>query len=299
MKMNKVKENLGRGPIGRSVIAFAQECASEKITSINEIRNAEAESNALLKTVISNEDLQTHDPLHAIYLLAQNQLSVLMEEVSALPMLDKLTKMLIKAGNKYVPNDLIIPPITKTFYSGWSNFDFIFNEKDKETLSTIAIDLYQFISNDKVMIEFYENMQKSYMGIYRVERVFERFVFLTELITEKEIKAIVPSGHIGEKGEIWYVRIFPSPVTIKQFDYSMVYNTPYVLGKNKASTENEWLNFFDRNLPKPKIQNRIEAYEYLMKYGLSRNYWIDFIQASYRPVFRNEVIFLEGVPDIR
>lgn len=39
------------------------------------------------------------------------------------------------------------------------------------------------------------------------------------------------------------------------------------------------------------------AYAHLMKYGLTRNYWNEYIFLAYRN-FRQDVIMLEGIPDI-
>jgi len=78
--------------------------------------------------------------------------------------------------------------------------------------------------------------------------------------------------------------------------------TPYVLASADANgricpaQEWEWLAFFERALPKTGKRDRAEAYAYLMKYGLSRNYWNEYVFLAYVNDFR-KMIMLEGIPD--
>jgi hypothetical protein len=141
------------------------------------------------------------------------------------------------------------------------------------------------------------------MGIYRHEGTSKQFVFLRELVTNKEIKAISPSGYLGNPGEVWFARVLPPVFDGAIFDHSVVFTTPYVLGKLGARrefvslVEHEWLAFFKRTLAKMKTETEVCAYEHLMKYGLSRNYWNEYIFLAYRN-HRQDVILLEGLPDI-
>jgi len=141
------------------------------------------------------------------------------------------------------------------------------------------------------------------MGVYRVEGKSDRFVLLRELITNTEIKAISASGYLGRSGEVWFARVLPSPFEPSLFDYSVVFTTPYLLGKLgprrefMMSVEEDWLAYFRRSLPKMKKQTEQLAYHDLMKYGLSRNYWNEYIFLSYRN-HRQDMIFLEGFPDM-
>jgi hypothetical protein len=61
--------------------------------------------------------------------------------------------------------------------------------------------------------------------------------------------------------------------------------------------ENNWLDYFERNLKKIRTSEKALAYEQLMKYGLSRNYWNEYVFLSYRN-HRHDMIFLEGFPDV-
>jgi len=146
-------------------------------------------------------------------------------------------------------------------------------------------------------------MQVSRMGIFKHEGVSDKYLFLKELITDREIKAISPAGYLGKPDEVWFARVLPPPFEDQSLDYSVVFTTPYILGKLGSRkefipfVERDWLAYFERNLGKTRIDERELAYEQLMKYGLSRNYWNEYIFLSYRN-HRHDMILLEGFPDI-
>jgi hypothetical protein len=60
----------------------------------------------------------------------------------------------------------------------------------------------------------------------------------------------------------------------------------------------QWEAFFEWTLPKTGIKAPVPAYEKLMKYGLARNYWNEFIFDSYVSS-RAEMIMLARYPDVR
>jgi hypothetical protein len=63
------------------------------------------------------------------------------------------------------------------------------------------------------------------------------------------------------------------------------------------SSEKNWLSFFERNLEKTGIKEKVRAYQYLMKYGLNRHYWNEYIFEGYVN-HEHEMILLAGFPDI-
>ncbi len=145
-------------------------------------------------------------------------------------------------------------------------------------------------------------MQNSRMGFYLQEGVSGRFVLLKELITEKRIKAIVPSGYKGEQGQIWFARVMPEPFSELNYGYSVVFTTPYIIlemidGEIFSANERSWLAFFERTLEKTGIKEAIPAYEYFMKYGLNRHYWNEYVFEGYVN-HKYEMIMLAGFPDI-
>ncbi len=63
------------------------------------------------------------------------------------------------------------------------------------------------------------------------------------------------------------------------------------------SKEESWISFFERNLEKTGKKDKATAYEYLMKYGLNKNYWNEYVFQGYVN-YLPEVVYLAGYPDI-
>jgi len=241
------------------------------------------------------------DPLHALYVYSQNHLSVLIEQISELPMLDKLADKYAAASDKYMPSGPPMSPLTASYFTCWGALDLCSFGAKKETLCTVATDFCKYINVDHGQIEVFEEMQNSYMGIYKHEGISGEYINFRELLTNRKVKAVCASGYMGLEGEIWFARILPP--LFNSFNYSVVFTTPYILGKLGddrsfiSEVENDWLKYFDRNLGKIRIENIEDSYKELMKYGLSKNYWNEYIFLSYRN-HRDDMILLEGFPDI-
>jgi hypothetical protein len=172
----------------------------------------------------------------------------------------------------------------------------------KESFGTVIIDMCRSLKVDQGLIKIFECMQNSRMGFYIHEGGSEGFVHLRELITQKQIKVIVPSGYMGSQGEIWFARIMPEPFANLNYGYSVVFTTPYIIsemrnGRFVYSNEKSWNLFFERNLGKTKIDDKNRAYEFLMKFGLNRNYWNEYIFEGYAN-HQDDMILLAGFPDI-
>ena len=60
------------GPISKKIIDGLQKAKNRKIINFSEIKAATAFAQDLDKTVVSKENLSKHDPLHAVYIYAQN-----------------------------------------------------------------------------------------------------------------------------------------------------------------------------------------------------------------------------------
>lgn len=68
-------------------------------------------------------------------------------------------------------------------------------------------------------------------------------------------------------------------------------------GHFKPADPAEWQAFLDRAIPKTGMANHTEAYGQLLKYGLSRTYWNDYLMDAYVN-HRVNVIMLAGIPDV-
>lgn len=300
---SKKSKNIGRGPIARKVITSAKYLLQEKVTNLSDWREGKIRAEDFQKTIISPNKLTKYDPVHGLYIYGQNQMSVITEQLCELPMLEKLADAYAQAQEEYMPSGPPMSPLTHSYFTCWGFFDLCSRGVKRETLGTIAIDFCKFLNVDEGLITLFEKMQASRMGIFKHEGTSGKYLLLRELITNREIKAFSASGFLGSQGEIWFARVLPPPFDNELFDYSIVFTTPYLLGKNGSrnefisNVERNWLDYFERNLGETKIDEKDLAYEQLMKYGLSRNYWNEYVFLSYRN-HRHDMILLEGFPDI-
>lgn len=298
----KPKKGLGSGPISRNVLSSARQLLRRKVVDFTAWQDAKIRAEDFDKTILSQAELSTYDPVHGIYIYGQNQLSVLIEQLAELPMLDPLTDAYAEAQDEYMPSGPPLSPLTKSYFCGWGYFDLSAGAQ-RETFATVAIELCQFLNIDEGLIRIFEIMQQSRMGIYLHAGTSGRYLWLRELITNREIKAISPSGYHGRPGEIWFARVLPAPFDRERFDYAVVFTTPYIAGKLRdkhtfsRTTEKDWVAYFERNLDQTGCDEKALAYAFLMKYGLSRNYWNEYVFLAYMN-HQHDMIFLAGFPDI-
>ena len=82
--------------------------------------------------------------------------------------------------------------------------------------------------------------------------------------------------------------------TLDGFHIKVVSN---ILKDDQSWNEKSWNLFFERNLDKTKIDDKNRAYEFLMKFGLSRHYWNEYVFEGYVN-HQDDMILLAGFPDI-
>lgn len=103
---------------------------------------------------------------------------------------------------------------------------------------------------------------------------------------------VVKSGYRGSPGELWFVRVLPPPIPPAY--YWVVFTTPYVIIDPGVS---EWQAYLKRTIPKIKAKDDLAAYEELLKFGLSRSHWNEYVFEAYAN-HQKEAIFLKGLPDV-
>ena len=300
--MGKLKrKSSGYSPISKKVLSGLRKEINRKVIDISELKNAKIHAENLEKSVITEKELSELDPLHGVYAYAQNKISVLVEQVAELPALSKLINAYAGAEDIYMPSGPPISPLTKSYFLCWGFFDLCVGIK-KESFGTVIIDICRSLNLDPGLIKIFECMQNSRMGFYIHEGFSQGFVYLRELITQNQVKAIVPSGYMGSQGEIWLARIMPEPSANLNYGYSVVFTTPYIIsemqnGQFVYSNEKNWNLFFERNLRETRIDDKNRAYEFLMKFGLNRHYWNEYIFEGYVNHL-DDMILLAGFPDI-
>lgn len=289
------------GPIAKKVIAGLKKAKTQKVVDFSEFKEAKVYARDLDKSVISKDELSKYDPLHAIYIYAQNKVLVLVEQLSCLPILTKLSTAYTDAEDIYLPSGPPTSPLTLSYFSCWGAFDLCVGIK-KESFGTIIIDALKHLKADPGLIKIVECMQNSSMSFYEHKGIFDEHVLFEELVTKRQIKAICPSGYMGKVGEIWLARVMPEPFPELNYGYSVVFTTPYVLTEivnNKVfpASKDEWEAFFERNLKVRGQKGVSQVYEAFLKYGSNRHYWNEFIFEGYVN-HQSDMITLAGYPDI-
>lgn len=262
-----------------------------KVLPFSELVETKKMVSTLKKTVKTPEDLKGYDPLHALYVLVQNMMSLFAEQVSIFPEMKEYSRIAGKAEDVYIPDGPPISPLTRSYFTHWAFFDVTFG-KDKETIGTCFLDSGKMLGVDPYFLTLVGLAQKSRMGIYEYIGDEHGLIELKELLTEKSYFCICPSGYPGQKGELWFVRIHPPPSSL--VNYSVIMTTPYILiGHSKQ----EWVSFFERNsisMKDSQLETKLQSF---LKYGLSTNYWNEFIVEAYAG-YRLEAIFLQGIADL-
>lgn len=277
------------GPLVRKVLAAIRKPRGSRVVDLQAYRSAQIDVKALQKTIVTDEALAGLHPAHAVYVHIQNQISVLVEQLTAMPELRKFADIIGAALDEYMPSGPPISPLTTSYFSSWAFFDLAIGLR-KETLASCVHALGRELGVDAGFLEVLGLMSGSRMGIYVHEGANEDMVLLREMITGTRQRCLVPCGYGGQRGELWLARVLPPPLA--GFDCSVVFTTPYVL---RGHSESDWLAYLQRTL-----EGRIDkqpAYERLMKYGQSRHYWNEFIFEAYQGHI-TEAIFLSGLPDI-
>ena len=289
-----------KGPISRKVVAALKNERRRRVIDFSALKLGAERAEALERGVISEADMQAYDPLHAVYIYAQNKMSVMVEQIAELPMCTELADAYSDAEDQYMPSGPPMSPLTGSYFFCWGVFDSAVG-KDLETLGTVVIDLCRAVDTEPSLIRLFEHMQASRMGLYVHEGVEGAHVLLREFVTGTKYRCISPAGYMGKPGEIWFVRILPEPFESLPMGYSLVFTTPYVIGRYSGrfapADPREWQAFLDRAIPKTGIADAADAYSHLLKYGLSRNYWNDYVMDAYVN-HQHDMIMLAGFPDV-
>lgn len=280
-----------RRPIADRLIRKMRGYVGAKVVDLSAVRKGSKNAEALQKTVASRETLADYHPAHAIYVYAQNQTSVMAEQLMMLPEMDRFARLVENAQDEYVPSGPPMSPLTLSFFTCWAFFDACIG-LGRETLGTTTMAVGKMFGMHEDLLRVIGIMQDSRMAVYVHGGFDDDKIILRELVTNRICKAICPSGYQGRAGELWYARVFPPPFA--GLDEHVVFTTPYVL---IDPGERDWLAYFDRTLPHETPEKRIAAYERHMKWGPARDYWTEFVFEAYVN-HRHDMIFLRGLPDV-
>jgi len=278
-------------PIADKLVKKMNRYVRGKVVDLEAVMTGRKNAEDLQKTVATREELADFHPAHAVYVYAQNQVSVMSEQLTPLKEMDRFARLLGKAEDEYMPSGPPMSPLTTSFFTCWAFFDACVGLAE-ETIGTTTMAVGSAFGMHDELVRVIGLMQDSRMGIFVHEGVDKDTIVLRELVTDRVCRAICPSGYRGREGELWYVRVLPPPVP--GLEEHVVFTTPYLLIK---PSEHEWQAYFRRTLPDAPSVERIAKYEHHMKFGPARDYWSEFVFEAYVN-HRSDVIFLAGLPDV-
>lgn len=280
-----------RQPIADKLLRALNRFSQNKVVDLRTVIAGRKDAEDLHQTIVSPEVLAECDPAHAVYVYAQNVMSVLSEQITGFREMNRFVALIAEAEDTYMPSGPPMSPLTASYFTCWAFFDACVGI-GKETIGSVAIAVASALEMNGELLGVMRVMERSRMGVYVHQGVDQGTVLLREMVTGRSLRAISPAGYLGQKGEVWYVRVLPPPFPGPT--EHVVFTTPYVL---LNTSEYEWQGYFRRILPDAPQEARSEAYEQHMKFGPSRRYWNEFLLDAYLN-FRTEVIYLAGVPDI-
>jgi hypothetical protein len=280
-----------RHPIADKLAGTLKNHIGGWVSSLTSVMVGREHAEELQKTVATREDLAALHPAYAVYIYAQNQLSLMSEQLTALKEMERFAELVSKAEDEYVPSGPPVSSLTSSFFTCWAFFDACVGQAE-ETIGTTIIALGAAFGMHDELMRVIELMRESRMGVYLHEGRERDVVVLRELVTDTVCRAIVPSGYRGHRGELWYVRVLPPP--LPGLGEHVVFATPYLLIQPH---EHQWQAYFCRTLPDAPLQDRITAYAHHMKFGWRRDYWTQFVFEAYVNHCA-EAILLAGLPDV-
>ncbi len=273
--------------IAGKVIARMKGSKSRNVIDIRNAIRGHAMVEALQETVVSQDELDGYDPAHAVYIRAQNQVSVISEQLTALKEMAPFVKIISKAEDLYMRAARRVP-LTASYFTCWAFFDACAGPAN-ETVGTTILEAGAAFGMHPEMLRAVRLMQDSRMGFYIHRGREGHLSVLEDLVTSAVYRAIVPAGYGGKENEIWYVRLLPSPIPGGK--EHIAFTTPYIVLHPDLA---DWLAYFQRTLP---ATSSFDDYERHMKYGPTREYWNDYVREAYVN-YQFDAIFLAGLPDI-
>ena len=280
--------SLSGSRIAQKLVAKMKRQTHGKVVNFGDVVTGRASAEELQRTVASKKDLAALHPAHAAYVYTQNQVSVMSEQLTALPEMEPFVEIISNAEDLLMPSAPPMSPLTTSYFTCWAFFDVCVGPA-KETIGTTVLEVGGAFGMHRELLRLIRSMQESRMGLYAHEGVEGDLAVLREIGTGAMCRAVVPSGYAGQKGELWYVRVLPPP--LPGGSEHVVFTTPYVVLRPGLA---EWLAYFSRTFPG---QRPVGVYERHMKYGPKHMYWPDYVFEAYVN-HRADAIYLEGLPDV-
>ena len=280
---------MARGPITEKLIRVARRAQNASVVDLAAFRAGGEIARELKATMMTKERADELHPVHAFWSLVQHNLSMFGEQVLGLPEADRMAKLIAAAEEEYTPMGPPMSPLTGTYFFGWAYCDLTVGAA-KETAAGATIDVIATLGIDPGLLSLMRTFAASRMGLWTVLGHGDGTTILREGVMGDTRECVVPAGYPGTRGELWLVRVLPSPAEGLP---SLVFTTPYVLW----SPPSAWEDYLGRTLTRMDPKKPDRAYPTLMKHGLSARYWPEFVFEAYAN-HRPEAVFLLGLPDV-
>ncbi len=235
-----------------------------------------------------------HDPCYAEYVVGQNIASFIAEEICLLKEAKGFVRTVSQAEDDYKPCGPPISPLTLSYFTMWSMFDVLFGSS-RETIGSCILCILPKLDLPSGILNTMKLMHLSRMGFYVHCGIEGKAVLLQEIHTGETVKCLVPSGYIGIRGQIWFVRVMEPPLA--SCLRHVVMGTPYVIRGFPAYEYADYLDREIKRLEQRKPPGMKDSYHHLMKYGLNPNHWNEYIFCAYSN-YQHDAVFLHGVPDL-
>ena len=288
MDKTKPDQALSGRPIAKKIVAKMKLHWQRKVVNIKNVIAGHAMAEELQKTVVSQKDLAGFHPSHAAYVYAQNQVSVMSEQLTALKEMAPFVDIISRAEDLYAPSAPPMSPLTNSYFTCWAFFDACAGPAN-ETICTTILEVGAAFGMHAELLRVMRLMQDSRMGFYIHRGREGNVMILEDLVNAAVYRAIVPAGYKGRENENWYVRLLPPPFPGAK--EHVAFTTPYIVVHPDFG---EWLAYFRRSFP---ATAGFDDYERHMKYGPTREYWNDYVFEAYVN-HQADAIYLAGLPDI-
>jgi hypothetical protein len=280
----------GGNPIAAKVMGKMKRAVRGKLIDLKSVVVGHAAAEQLQRQVINEGELADFHPAHAAYIYAQNQVSVISEQLTALKEMTPFVDIVSQADDLYLPSGPPMSPLTTSYFTCWAFFDACAGSAH-ETIGTTILELGAAFGMSPELLRLIQSLQDSRMGLYIQRGVEGSLVVLEDIVSGDICRAISPGGYRGDRNELWYVRLLPPP--IPGSSEHVAFTTPYIILQPEVR---DWLPYFSRTFAHNQ-QARVDDYERHMKYGPTRAYWNDFVFEAYVN-HRQEAIYLAGLPDV-
>jgi hypothetical protein len=140
MDKTKPGQTLSGRPIAKRTVARMKLHWQRKVVNIKNVIAGHAMAEELQKTVVSQKELEGFHPAHVAYVYAQNQVSVMSEQLTALKEMAPFVDIISKAEDLYVPSAPPMSPLTTSYFTCWAFFDACAGPAN-ETIGTVVLDV--------------------------------------------------------------------------------------------------------------------------------------------------------------